>query len=201
MRLKWLHMVVLLAIAGVLPGQQPKSQSKPGSTASGVFVGRSGTPMTGARLILCSVHENRDSFRGVLRLLADVPTATADKTGRFEFRGFAPGRFCIIYLPSGVQAVMPNEIAINTLEGIDKSIAPLLRNYELGKSKPYGERPWAEFTLLKGHTLWSMGDTMKLWNASVRRGKQGPFLEVRRGVVVLTELADKSEIKFDAWSF
>jgi hypothetical protein len=42
---------------------------------------------------------------------------------------------------------------------------------------------------------------MKLWNATVRRGKQGPFLEVRRAVVWLHELADKSEIKFDAWSF
>jgi hypothetical protein len=197
MRLKWLHVLILLAVPAYLPGQQ----SKPGATASGVFLGRSGTPMAGARLILCSVHENRDSFRGVLRLLANVPTATADKTGRFEFKGFAPGRYCIIYLPAGIQAVMANEITISTLEGIDKSIAPLLRNYELGKSKPYSERPWGEFTLLKGHTLWSMGDTMKLWNATVRRGKQGPFLEVRRAVVWLHELADKSEIKFDAWSY
>ncbi|HSW49515.1 MAG TPA: hypothetical protein VLH09_05035 [Bryobacteraceae bacterium] len=157
--------------------------------------------MAGARLILCSVHENRDSFRGVLRMLDGVPTATADKTGRFAFKGFAKGRYCIIYLPAGIQAVMPNEIAISTLEGIDKSIAPLLRDYELGKTKPYEERPWAEFALLKGHTLWSMGDTMKLWNATVRRGKQGPFLEVRRGVVWLHDLADKSEIKFDAWSY
>ena len=157
--------------------------------------------MTGARLILCSVHENSDSFRGLLRMVPNVPTATADKTGRFELRGFAPGKYAIIYLPAGVQAVLPNEIPISQLEAIDKSIAPLLRNYELGKSTPYAERPWGQFFLLKGHTMYSMGDTMKVWNATARRGKQGPFLEIRRNVIVLFDLADKSQVKFDAWSF
>jgi hypothetical protein len=76
-----------------------------------------------------------------------------------------------------------------------------LRNYELGKSTPYAERPWGQFALLKGHTMYSMGDTMKVWNATARRGKQGPFMEVRRNVLVLFDLADKCEIKFDAWSF
>jgi hypothetical protein len=42
---------------------------------------------------------------------------------------------------------------------------------------------------------------MKIWNATVRRGPQGPFLELRRGRLWLQNFEDKSEIKFDAWSF
>jgi hypothetical protein len=198
MRAMRLPALILIAAAGVLPGQQPKA---PSSTAVGVFTGRNGNPMAGAKLILCSIHEDRESFRGTLKLLPNVPTATADKTGRFEFRGFTPGKYAIIYLPAGAQAVLPSEIAISQLEAIDKSIAPLLRNHELGKGTPYADRSWGQFVLLKGHTMYSMGDTMKVWNATARRGKQGPFMEVRRNVIVLFDLPGKSEIKFDAWSF
>ena len=201
MKSGWLHTLILLAVAGCLPGQQPKSQPKPSTTAGGVFVGKSGKPMAGARLILCEVLEDRDSFRGKARLLANVPIATADKTGRFDFRGFAPGRYTILYLPAGVSVAVPNEITVSPLEAVDKSIAPLLRNYELGTNKPYEARPWGPFTLLKGHTLWSTGPQMKIWNATARRGQQGPFLEMRRGVLWLAQMADKTEIKFDAWGF
>jgi hypothetical protein len=195
---KWSHALILLALVGYLPGQQPN----PNTTASGVFLGRSGKPMAGARLILCTVRENADSFRGVLRLLPNVPTATADNAGRFEFRGFAPGRYTIIYLPAGANAAIPNEITISPLEAMDKSITPLLRNFELGTSTQYGPRRWGpQFTLLKGHTLYSMGAQMKVWNATVRYGAQGPYLEVRRNIIWLQELADKSQIKYDAWSF
>jgi len=194
--------LVLLAVAGCLPGQQQKSQPKPGTTAGGVFLGKSGKPMAGARLILCETLENRESFHGRIRFLANVPTATTDKQGRFEIRGFAPGRYTIVYFPEGVAAVMPNEINAGPLEAVDKSIAPLLNRFELGTNKPYEARPWSpQFTLLKGHTFWSMGQQMKIWNATVRRGQQGPYLEVRRGAIWLQDLADKSEIKFNAWSF
>ncbi len=199
---RWLHTLILLAVAGYLPGQQPKPQQKPATTAGGVFLGRSGKPMTGARLILCDTREDQDSFHGKIRLLPDVPTATADKQGRFDFRGFTPGRYTIIYLPAGVQTAVPNEINAGALEAVDKSIAPLLVRFELGTSKAYDPRPWGpQFTLLKGHTLWSLGAKMKVWNATVRRGQQGPFLELRRGSIWLHDLADKREIKFDAWSF
>ena len=60
---------------------------------------------------------------------------------------------------------------------------------------------WAQFTLMKGHTLYSIGQQMRLWNATARRGPQGPFFEVRRGLVWMQELADKTEIKFTAWSY
>ena len=158
--------------------------------------------MAGARLILCDTAEDPDSFHGRIRVLPNVPTATADKLGRFDFRGFNPGRYTIVYFPAGVQAVMKNEISAGAIEAVDKSIAPLLNRFELGTNKPYDPRPWGpQFTLLKGHTLWSMGQKMRVWNATVRRGQQGPFLEVRRGNIWLQSLADKSEIKFDAWSF
>ena len=158
--------------------------------------------MAGARLILCEVLEDRDSFYGRLKLLPNVPTATADKTGRFQFQGFAPGTHTIIYSPAGADVMMPTEISIKSLEAVTRSIAPLLRNTELGKNDPYAPRPWGpQLTLLKGHTFWSDGANMKIWNATLRRGQQGPYLEVRRGLIWLLRLEDKSEIKFDAWSF
>ncbi|MGA2268595.1 MAG: carboxypeptidase-like regulatory domain-containing protein [Bryobacteraceae bacterium] len=197
MRLKWLHTLVLLAVAGCLAGQQPKSQPKPATTANGVFLGKSGNPMAGARLILCQAIEDQ----GKIKLLSNVPTATADSQGRFTFRGFTPGRWTIIYLPAGVDVAISNEIDISALEAVDKSITPLLVRAELGTGKPYDPRPWGPFTLMKGHTFWSMGAQMKVWNASVRRGQRGPFLELRRGAVWLQNFDDKSEIKFEAWSF
>jgi hypothetical protein len=199
MKPKRLHTLALLAVAGCLLGQQPKSQLKPSTiAASGTFLGKSGKPMAGARLILCQALEDQ----GKIRLLPNVPTATADKLGRFGFHDFDPGRWTIIYLPAGVNAGIPNEIDIGALEAVDKSLAPLLVKYELGTSQAYDARRWGpQFTLLKGHTFWSMGAQMKIWNATVRRGQQGPFLEIRRGRVWLQDLEDKTEIKFVAWSF
>lgn len=198
MRPKWLHTLVLLTVVGYLPGQQPKLQPKPATTAGGVFLGRSGKPMAGARVILCQAIEDR----GKIQLLPGVPTATADNLGRFGFRGFAPGRWTILYLPAGFNAAIPNEIDYSALEAVDKSILPLLVRVELGANKAYEPRPWGpQFTLLKGHTFWSMGAQMKVWNASVRRGQQGPFLEIRRGAIWLQNFEDKSEIKFAAWSY
>ncbi|MGA2773677.1 MAG: hypothetical protein ABSG26_22985 [Bryobacteraceae bacterium] len=198
MRSKWLHTLVLLTVAGCLLGQQPKSQPKPVTTANGVFLGKSGKPMAGARLILCQAFEDQAK----IKLLPNVPTATADQSGRFSLRGFDKGRWTIIYLPAGINAAIPNEINISALEAVDKSLVPLLVNYEVGRDKPYEPRPWGpQFTLLKGHTFWSTGPQMKVWNATVRRGPQGPFLELRRGAVWLQNFDDKSEIKFEAWSF
>lgn len=157
--------------------------------------------MAGARLILCGVYENQYSFRGVVRLLDGVPTATADAAGKFEFKGFAPGRYTIIYLPAAVKIAVPNEITVSPLDAVDQSIAPLLRSTELGTSRPYEPRIWGPFTLMKGHTFWSTGPQMKIWNATVRRGQQGPFLEVRRGNLWMQQMAAGTEVKFDAWSF
>jgi hypothetical protein len=154
--------------------------------------------MAGARLILCEAFEDQ----GKIRLLANVPPATADSQGRFVFRGFEPGRWTIIYLPPGFNAAIPNQIDYSALEAVEKSTLPLLVRVELGTDRPNEARPWGpQFTLLKGHTFWSMGAQMKIWNATVRRGPQGPFLEFRRGGLWLQNFADQGAIKFDAWTF
>jgi hypothetical protein len=74
---------------------------------------------------------------------------------------------------------------------------------EVGKSfEPLAERAWGQtFSLLKGHTFWSMGANMKIWNATVRWHKQGPYLEMRKGVVWLETIDEKSQIKLEAWSY
>jgi len=198
MRITWLSILVGMAVA--LPAQQPKSQtqSKPGTAVTGVFLGRSGKPMAGARLILGEALE----FPSKIRLLPNVPTVTTDKEGKFAIRGFTPGRWTIIYQPAGVDVAVPNEIDIIALEAVDKSILPLLVRVELGTDKAYEPRPWGrQFTLLKGHTLYSMGAQMKIWNATARRGQQGPYLELRRGHLWTQEFEDKGQVRFDAWSF
>jgi hypothetical protein len=197
MRAKSLNTLVLVAVGVFFAVHQPELHSKLGTTASGVFLGKSGKPMAGARLILCEAIEDR----GKIRLLPNVPTAIADKLGRFVFRGFETGRWTIVYLPAGIEAALPKEIDTSPLEAVDRSILPLMVKVELGTEKPYEPRPWGTFTLLKGHTFWSMGAQMKIWNATARRGQQGPFLEVRRGAIWLQNFDDHSEIKFEAWSF
>jgi len=201
MRSTCLHTLVLMAVAGCLLGQQPKSQlksqPKPGTTAGGLFLGKSGKPMAGARLILSAVDDDQDK----IKLLPDVPTATADPTGRFAFQGFAPGAYTIIYMPAKTNAAIANEIDISALRAVDKSIAPLMIKMELGADQAFKARPWGQFTLLQGHTFWSTGEKMRVWNATMRRGQQGPYLEVRRGRIWRMDFADKAAIKFDAWSY
>jgi hypothetical protein len=154
--------------------------------------------MAGARLILCEAREDIPR----IRVLADVPTATTDQQGQFTIRGFEPGKRTLIYLPAGYNAAIPNEIDLSVLEAVDRSILPLMVRVELGKDTPYEARPWtSQFTLLKGHTFWSMGAQMKIWNATVRRGPRGPFLELRRGDIWRANFEDKGQVKFDAWSY
>jgi hypothetical protein len=198
MRAQWLRTLVLVTATASFAGDQPKPPSKPATTASGVFLGKSGKHMAGARLILCEVLEDK----GKVKPLPNVPATTADKTGAFTLRGFDPGRYTIIYLPAGSVAAIPNEIDLTAIEATDKSPMPLMGRIELGTDKPYEPRMWGkQFTLLKGHTFWSTGQYMKIWNATVRRGPQGPFLELRRGRVWLQDFADKSQVKLEAWSY
>ncbi len=193
----------LLALGLSHPGRLLPAQPKSAATATGIFLGRSGKPMAGARLILCDVLEDRDFLYARLRLLSRVPVATADAKGRFELKGFAPGAtYTLVYTLPGASLALPAEISIRALNATDRSIAPLLRNAELGTFEPFPERSWGPvFTLLKGHTFWSEGAQMKIWNATVRRGQQGPYLEMRRGVIWLQKLDDKTSFKFEAWSF
>lgn len=195
-------LVVVWAAASLCLAQQAKGPGKGTATASGVFVGRNGKPMVKARIFMGEIAGDQEVLYAKVKLPTTLPSATTDEQGRFQLKGFLPGEYTLVYLPAGAPPVMPAEINIKAFLAVTKSIAPLLRNFELGKNEPYPERPWGrEFTLLKGHTFMSEGPTMKIWNATVRRGQNGPYMEIRRGLIWLQRFEDGSQIRFEAWSF
>ena len=157
--------------------------------------------MAGARLLLCDAIIDPARHQGKIAPLKGVPVAIVDNLGRFTFRGFAPGRYTIAYLLPGVDVIVPKEFDISELDSPAKSRTPLLVKVEIGTTTSFEPQLWGEFTLLKGHTFWSMGPTMKIWNTTARRGQRGPYLEIRRGYLWLDNFTDKSQIKFDAWGF
>jgi hypothetical protein len=205
--------VLLAAAVSLASAQQPKSQAKPQAkagavvtppataTAEGVFVGRSGKPMAKARLFLGEVTGDEDSLYAKVKLPARLPSAVADEQGRFQFKGFPPGKYTIVYQPAGASGLLPAEFNIKALVAVDKSMAPGLRGMELGKNEPLADRAWGVFTLLKGHTFMADGQFMKIWNATARRNPHGPFVEIRRGLIWMQPLGDKSQLKLEAWSF
>ncbi len=218
----WLLLTVVLSLAGCAgPSEQsaapepapaapaPAAEAEPPKPvppaemiARGIFVGRSGKPMAKARLMLGEISGD-DVFRYArIRLVAKVATAVADAEGKFEFKGFAPGVYTIVYQPAGSAGIVPVEIPIRTLSGTTDSIAPLLRGFELGRETPFGKRPWGTyFTLLEGHTLYSEGPKMRIWNATARYTQGGAHVEVRRGEPWTAKLDAGGEIRFEAWSF
>jgi len=178
------------------------AQPKPATSASGMFVGRSKAPMAGVRLILCEPQVDPARHQGKLIPVKGVPAAFADAAGKFTFKGFTPGRYSIVYVLPGVDAPLPPELDVSSLDTASKSRTPLLVKVEIGASGPaFQPVMWGDFTLLKGHTFWTLGPTMKVWNATARRGQRGPYIEVRKGVVWQQELQDKTEIRLDAWGF
>jgi len=198
MSTKLLSLLIPLAVVVSLTGQQPKSSA----TASGAITGRSGKPMANARLILAEVVGDAEVANAKVKLVPKVATAVADAQGRFQFKGFTPGVYTIVYEPAGVSSLPPVEFSIRSLTAYDKSIAPLLRSTELGRTDPYPQRAWGNvYTLMKGHTFWSEGQHMRIWNATVRRGAQGPYLEMRRGVIWTQRFDEGSQIKFETWSY
>jgi len=42
---------------------------------------------------------------------------------------------------------------------------------------------------------------MKIWNGSVRSGRQGPFIEMRRNLIWTQDVQKDVQVKFEAWSF
>ncbi len=188
-------------ILSTLAGQQP--QGTVPVTVSGAFMGRSGKPMAKARLILGAVESDADFQYARVKLVAKVPDAIVNEKGQFQFRGVPPGTYTILNSPTGAALVLPNLISIRALSAEDRSILPMMRGVEVGKSyEPLAERAWGQaFTLLKGHTFWSMGANMKIWNATARWRQQGPYMEVRKGIIWLERFDDKSQIKLDAWSY
>ena len=189
---------LVLPIAGAQPGSQPKS----GAIAGGVFVLRSGKPMAKARLFLGAIAGDREVTYARIKLLSAVSVAACDDQGRFQLNGFPPGQYTIVYQPAGTTTALPSEIIIKPFLAVTRSIAPEMRGLEVGTTFPFPQRAWGgAFTLLKGHTFYSEGPNMKIWNATVRRGLQGPYMEIRRGLIWVQQIDHNSQIKFEAWSY
>jgi len=197
----WIRAVVLAAVVpAACSGQQPKPSYKGDASASGVLAGRSGKPMGNAHVFLGKVEDDADVLQGTLRL-GGLPIAQTDAQGHFKISGFSPGSYTLVYSPAGGASIVPTEISIKALQAVTKSILPQMNGVEIGLTQPLDERKWSTFTLLKGHTFRGEGANMKIWNATLRRGATGPYLEVRKGWIWQADFKDKAEIKLEAWSF
>jgi hypothetical protein len=202
MRVRWLRVFILAAV-GISggAGQQPKSSPKGEASVVGIFVGRSGKPMANARLFLGRIEDDQEVLQAKIKL-GGLPIAQTDAKGQFKFTGVAPGAYTVVYFPAGGSSFAPAEISIKALQAVTRSILPLMKGVEIGTSEPMDERKWgAVFTLLKGHTFWGEGANMKVWNATMKRGAAGPYLEVRKGLIWQADFNDKAQVKMTAWSF
>ena len=197
----WFSAIVLtVAVAAPCAGQQPKPSTKPATSVVGVLTGHTGKPLPNARVFLGKIEDDEEMLMAKVHL-GGLPMGQTDVQGKFKLTGFAPGSYTILYFPSGGPSFAPAEISIKALQAVDQSILPQMKNVEIGTTMPLDERKWGPFMLMKGHTFWSQGENMKLWNATVRRGPTGPYLEVRKGAIWRTDVADNGQIEIDAWSF
>ncbi len=202
MRLLWFR-VLLFTAAGIsaCAADIPKIIPQPAASVTGVLIGRSGKPLANGRVFLAKIlgDEEDEHARVVLR---GLPFAPADAQGRFKLTGVAPDKYTIVYYPKAGASVAPAEFSIKSLSAVERSILPLMRNVEIGTSEPLAERTWGPaFTLLKGHTFWGQGSHMRIWNATVRRGTSGPYLEFRKGHLWEVSFTDKADLRFEAWGF
>jgi len=201
--------VLLAVMLCWLAAELAKPQTKAPVTASGVFMGRSGKPMAKAKLMLGEVVGDQEITYAKIKLGAKPINAVTDDNGRFQFTGVIPGRYTVVYQPAGSTAPAPApapEISIRALSSHIKSFLPMMRDVEVGRGgAPYPDRVWSrEFTLLKGHTLFcqALGEpTMRVWNATARRGQQGPYVEFRRGVIWMERFDEKTPVKLEAWGY
>jgi len=200
-----LRALALLALATLVQADQPakpQPQLKPGA-ANGVFTGRSGKPMAHMRLILAGVVGDQELSYAKIKLPESPPTATTNDKGEFQFTSVTPGNYVVLYEPAGAPGALPAEISIKALAAVTKSPMPLLRDIEIGnEGPPNPDRVWGRtFTLMKGHTFYGQGANMKIWSATARWGPHGPYMEIRRGVIVLQQFPAQGTIKLVAWSF
>lgn len=194
--------VLLGTLVPLAFGQQTKPQPKSAATVSGVFTGRSGKPLAKAKLFLGQVVGDQEVLYARIKMPATLPSAVCDDQGRFQFKDVTTGEYTIVYQPAGASDLLPTEIGIKSFLAVTRSLAPALRGIEFGATEALPERAWGpSFTLLKGHTFFLEGQSMKIWNATIRRGQLGPCMEIRRGVIWLRRLEDKGQIKFEAWSY
>ena len=195
--------VIALVVTVVCTGQPAKSQPKSGAPASGVFTGRSGKPMANMRLILPEVTGDQELTYAKIKLAVSPPTAVTDDKGQFQFTGVAPGMYAVLFAPASGSKTLPAEISIKALAAVARSPMPLLRDVQIGDTGPPNpDRLWGKtFTLLKGHTFYAEGANMKIWNATARWGPQGPYMEMRRGVIFQQQFPGPGPIKLVAWSY
>ncbi len=203
MRTGLLCLTAALAVTVPLSSEQRPTPPKPGTsaTATGTFMARSGKPMAGAEIMLAKVAADEEFQHARISLVPDVRAVT-DAQGRFELKGFQPGIYLWVYRPTAAGGVIRADADIRGLSAVTKSVVPLMRGYEIGRDKPLDERVWGKvFTLLKGHTFYSQGEFMRIWNATARRNPNGPYIEIRKGAIWMEKLGEKGQLKLDAWSY
>ena len=169
--------------------------------ANGVFMGRSGKPMANALVVFGKVIRDEAMKPQQIQCGPTAITVTTDAEGRFRVSNFTPDEYAVLYQPAGPAAGIPGVMIITPLFGNAESFMPLLENVEIGRDSDYEERTWGTgFVLLEGHTLFNKGRLMSIYNATVRTGSSGPYVELRQGQLVTAKLEDNAEIKIDAWS-
>jgi len=195
--------VMALGMAFLCPGLPAESQPKSGVPANGVFVGRSGKPMARMRLILADVTGDHELSYAKIKLAESPPMAVTDDKGQFQFGSVAPGMYAVLFMPVSGSKALPAEIGIKAFAAVTQSPTPLLRDVEIGATgPPNADRSWGRtFTLLKGHTFYAQGANMKIWNATARYGPQGPYMEIRKGVIFQQQFPSQGPIKLVAWSY
>ena len=134
-----------------------------------------------------------------------VSGTVTDDDGRFQIEEVPASTYTLVYQPSPATGARGGrEISVANLAAGQRSTMPDLREREVGTFKPFKQRPWSrQYTLMKGHTLFNTasGKRWKIWNASVRRGRRGPFLEIRKNKIWRQDFQKDSNVTFEAWSF
>lgn len=187
------------------------SPPEPTVTVSGALTGRASRgPL--AKAWVCLGRLTKDEEGKDADLLLTQLTAVTDEKGNFQIKGVPAGSYTLVYRPApAAGAKSPpakgaGKISVRKLAAGIRSFMPMIRDREVGVSTPFDERPWPSpewFTLLKGHTLYCipLGSLMKIWNASIRSGRQGPYLEMRKNQIWRQDFQKDTQIKFEAWSF
>jgi hypothetical protein len=216
-KLLWFLIVVLaLGIAGCTereeappaPAEPPPTANEPATTGpktvSGTVKGRSGKPLAKAWVCLGQLEQSVIEGKDVKLALTQL-TAVTDDDGRFQIEEVPASTYTLVYQPSPATGARGGrEISVANLAAGQRSTMPDLREREVGTFKPFKQRPWSrQYTLMKGHTLFNTasGKRWKIWNASVRRGRRGPFLEIRKNKIWRQDFQKDSNVTFEAWSF